>query len=171
LKRLTSLKKLSINTFGKNGIDISPLINLEYFAIQWRPNVKGFEHCDKLQELLLIDFKPEKDLSKISSVVSLKKLVIKVSSIASLAGIESLANLEEILLGNCRKITSLAPLNELKKLRKITLDGTGKHLDFETLGHLPNIKEFFVVSCKNPPSKQWVAERLPNVLDYRGDWK
>jgi hypothetical protein len=169
LKHLSLLKKLSINTFDKNEIDVSVLIKLNIFFIKWRPKLFGLEYCNRLNELTLQDFKPEKDLKKVNKATSVKKLHIKGSSITSLNGIEELRNLEELLLGNCRGITSLSQLSDLKKLHTITLNGVNENLDFESLDYLPNIREFFVVGCKNPPSSNWVKERMPNVLNYRGD--
>ena len=122
-------------------------------------------HCKKLCELCLIDFKPDKDLSKISLVISLKKLTIKSSSGITLKRIEKLINLKEILLANCRKLTSLEPLNGLQHLESF---------DLAALKYLSTLKKLYLIDCGKIPSLEFIQNfskltgfGMPGILKWR----
>jgi Leucine-rich repeat (LRR) protein len=175
-KYLFKMPNLSFLHSGVRGnkslIDLRNQINLENLILQWQTNTVGFEKCKKLKNLVIWDFK-EKNLLKIKGATNLEILHIKTSSIKSLEGIENLANLKKLCLGNCRRLKSIKAINGLKNLEEIDLDSCSNIQDYASLTQLPAFKKLFLWSSKtidsfkflnNFPALEQVGVRV-NAID------
>lgn len=163
LNQLTNLKSLFIGSSvtTRHEIDLSHQTNLTYLGITWRKHIKGLENCQKIERLLLIEFK-EKDLSWIRPLSALKDLSIKTATIKHLGGIEGCKGLESILLGNCRQLTSISALNHLCNLKKIELDLVTQVKDYEKLSDLPALSKLKIIDCKKISSISFIRN-LPSL--------
>jgi hypothetical protein len=142
LKRMPNLEELhiGISLTMKNKIDFGVQKNLKTLGIHWRKGITGLENCVTLKKIVLIDFK-ENDLEKISKLSSLKQVVIKTSTVKKLNGVEKLIELENIVIGNCKKLNSIIILNMLRKLKKIEILESKSILDIEQFKDVnPNVE-------------------------------
>jgi hypothetical protein len=147
LKDLPNLRRLSINTIGKSKIDLSHQQELEYLALEWRKaKILGLEHCASLSTVVLIDYS-ETDLRPVSPLSSLRDLQIKTAAITTLDGLEKTRLLERLLIGDCRKLTSLTSINGLDRLKSLEIDACKKISDFDELTNLPNLEYFRLSDC------------------------
>jgi len=149
LKHLKNLKSfaLSLSVKNDNLLDLTELTNLEYLSLAWRKNIKGLENCKKLRTLCIWEFN-ELDLEKIKELKNLKELVIKTASIENLNGIEDLKSLENVILGNCRKLRSIKGIEALQNLKKIEFDACTKIVNFDALEGLKKLERLEIVNCK-----------------------
>jgi hypothetical protein len=155
LHNLKNLKELSIGVEGNNPIDLSSCTKLERLFIDWRKNITGIESCERLSIFSLYGCK-ESDLSKFKDLINLKKLIIKTCGFQTLNGINALVNLEDILLGNCRKLTSVKDINGVNKLENLEFNGCAKINDFSSLNDLPNLKKLYLTDCKKIDSIKFI---------------
>ena len=88
-------------------------------------NVKYLKKC----EILSITNPTTKDFSPIGHMTSLKNLHIAFTSASNLlvdiSWIKKLTNIESVVFYNCKGLTNITPLLELKKLRSIDIRGSG----------------------------------------------
>lgn len=181
LKKLPNLNSLSIgiSVEMKNIIDLSNQINLNHLGITWRKGkVLGLEKCQSLLSIGISMYK-EKDLRPFSQLVRLKKMVIASASIESLNELENINEIEELLLGYCKSLTSIKHLNGKENLKKIEIDCCTKIDDYESLVDLPNLEILEIKNCKGIKSigfiknikslKTLVLSESTDILD--GDLK
>lgn len=164
LKKLLNLKSLGIGPSIKedNIIDLSNQINLEELSIQWRKGkIVGLENCKKINSICLVEYS-EDNLVPISSLKNLEELKVKTSTIKNLNGIESLSNLKSVVLGNCKKLTSIKELENLKNLSSLTFDLCSNIKDLDSVKHLSNLEELSLIDCKGINSIKFV-ENLDNL--------
>ncbi len=155
LKDLRLLKYLSIQNEGVTPIDLSNQVNLEWFGIQWRKNITGFESLQKLKFLCLIHWK-EQDLLNLSCLQNLEELLIKTSSLKKLSGIDQLKKLKYVLIGNSRYLDSISLLNQLPRLRKLEIEASSKIDDYESLVDLKELEELIITNCKGIKSINFI---------------
>lgn len=157
LTELRHLKHLSIGVSIKqsNKIDLSNQQELETLGINWRKKITGLENCTKLSLLTLADFK-EKDLQKIESLKSLVELRIKTATIDSLCGFDKLTNLQELSIGNCKKLQSIRAINHLPALKELYLDACPNINDYDEVTDLPNLAILSLVDCGKIQSLKFI---------------
>jgi hypothetical protein len=155
LLALYQLKDLTIVCEGNNAIQLSSQINLESLTLKWRKAIKGIEFCEKLIELVLIEY-CEFNLLPLGRLRKLREIVVKTASIKSLMGIGDLGSLERIALGNCRTLRSIKFLNGLEKLKSIELESCTKIEDYESLAQLPSLEELTIIDCKGIKSIKFI---------------
>jgi hypothetical protein len=146
LNKLDNLKKLSINVTGTNEIDLSHQTRLEYLSIQWRKGIKGLDNCTSLSSLGVSEFK-ERDLVKLTNLKSLIDLRIKTASIESLDGLNGLVNLQNLLIANCKKLTSVKSINQLPKLQHLDFDTCPNVKDYDHLTNLQSLQSLSMINC------------------------
>lgn len=145
IKKLTNLRKLSINVEGSSEIDLGSLTYLEYLSIKWRKKIKGLDSCTSLSSLCLIEYK-EPDLMKISGT-NLIDLRIKTASIESLNGLQGMVNLRQLSVGNCKKLTSVEAANDLPKLQELVFEKCPGIKDYESITNLPSLDRLSLIDC------------------------
>jgi internalin A len=154
-KKLTNLRKLSINVEGNNEIDFSGQVKLEYLSINWRKKIKGLENCKKLLSLCLNEFK-EHDLSKINSLRNLTDIQIKTSSIQSLNGLQELVDLQNLDIGNCRKLQTIRAINHLSKLKELCFSICPNIKDYGEVTDLPKLEILNLTDCGKVQSLKFI---------------
>jgi len=159
LSNLVNLKKLSINVEGNKPINLSNLDKLEYLSVKWRKSIKGFENCTRLSSLGLIEFK-DQDLAKFRNLENLTDIRIKTASIESLNGLQGLANLQSLNIGNCRKLTSINAINQLPKLRNLEFEKCPSIKDYKLVTSLPILESLSFIDCGGIESINFI-EGLP----------
>jgi hypothetical protein len=177
LHYLPQLKHLSIGPSAtmKNEIDISSQTNLEYLSLQWRKGkIRGIERCQRISDLCLVEYN-EEDLSQMAALMKLSNLKIKTASFETLHGLENLTELNSVLLGYCKKLTSIRALNSKMKLKSLEIELCRQIKDYEHLTDLPSLEYLRLTDCngirsigfvKNFPSLERIALLgNTNVLD------
>lgn len=145
LKSLDKLKGLSLTLQGDSIIDLSAQTHLQKLSIQWRKgHMKGLENCQNLKSLFLSEYK-EQDLKPIEKLTGLTELVIKTASIKSLKGVEKLINIQTMLLGACRSLTSIADISYLTELRSLKIDMCRRIEDYQPLNALTKLEDLRIV--------------------------
>jgi Leucine-rich repeat (LRR) protein len=147
LKKLDTLRELTLNIIGDNEMDLSSLSSLEVLEVMWRKGLKGIEKCNRLTALQIVEF-GEDDLLRIANLKSILKLKIKTADITRLSGIEGMTGLESLLLANCRKLKSIDSIVNLN-LRTVEIVGCPKIADFRPLGRVPSLEELEITDCKD----------------------
>jgi hypothetical protein len=88
-------------------------------------NVKYLKKC----EILSITNPTTKDFSPIGHMTSLKNLHISFSNgstvLVDISWIKKLTNIESVIFYNCKGLTNISPLLELKKLKSVDIRGSG----------------------------------------------
>ena len=88
-------------------------------------NVKYLKKC----EILSITNPTTKDFSPIGHMTSLKNLHIAFTSastvLVDISWIKKLTNIESVIFYNCKGLTNISPLLELKKLKSVDIRGSG----------------------------------------------
>lgn len=161
LPAISQLKDLSISSEGKNRIDLSSQVNLEFLSLKWRKGIQGIEHCKRLKELILWEY-DEFDLSPFQMLHNLEKLAIKTSSIKVLKGLEHLASLAQLQLGNCRALRSIKALDGLKKLTSIEIEACSKIEDYNSLTDLRSLEMLGIIDCKAVSSIKFI-QNFPSL--------
>lgn len=155
LKSLTKLKNLSINAEGKNEIDFSGQVNLEYLTINWRKNIRGINHCQKLKKIILVEYK-EINLAPINELGNLEELIIKTGTLKNLDGVENNYGLLRVELGYCKSLVFIKALNGLEKLKSLRIEKCPSIRDYENLTKLHSIEELLLIDCKGVKSIKFI---------------
>lgn len=157
LGNLPNLKYLGIGLSIKqlNTIDLSNQEKLETLAIQWRKKIIGFENCTRLTSLTLVEFK-EKNLQKIECLKNLVELHIKTGAIESLQGVDKLENLQNLNIGNCKKLQSIKTINHLQKLKELHLDACPNINDYDEVTDLPTLETLTLIDCGKVQSLKFI---------------
>lgn len=168
LQHLPRLRHLNISHVGKMPLELSHLVNLETFWLNWRKNIIGLDKCTKLKELQIWDYKEPSftAIPGLESLKNLKVLDIRKGSIKSLQGIEPLENLEELSLGYCTYLTTIALLNGKQNLKSLKLHACSKIQDYDSLTDLPNLEVLEINHCKDIPSIKFI-ENFPSLKKLR----
>jgi hypothetical protein len=161
LKKLKSLRYLSIAISGKNIIDLSNLNQLIDLSITWRKGkILGLEKCQNIKSLCLIEFK-ENDLTIINPLKNLNDLKIATGSIKSAKGVEGLP-LEKIIFGYCRSLESISSINNNIYLKELNITSSSKIKDYDSLNNLPNLESLDLINNKEIPSIKFI-NNLPSL--------
>lgn len=153
---LKNLKKLSISIVGNNPIDFSNQTNLEMLTIQWRKgNIIGLDKCSNMSTLCLVDY-VEDDFTSINKLINLNDLKVKTASIKKLNGIENFVNLKHLLLGNCKKLTSIDELKSLSNLISLSFELCSQIKDYFQIGSLSNLENLKITDCKGIDSIKFI---------------
>jgi hypothetical protein len=156
LLSLKKLKKLSISIAGNNEIDLSNQTNLESLSIQWRKGkILGVEKCVKITSLCLVDYS-EKDFIPVSSLRSLEVLKVKTALVNNCDGLENLTKLKSILLGNCKKLSSLEGLGKLNNVTSISFDLCPQIKNYDEIGNLHKLEDLQITDCKGVGSIKFI---------------
>lgn len=167
LKNLLSLKSLGIgpSTKKNNVIDLSNQINLENLAIQWRKGkVFGLEKCHNITSLCLIGY-TEENFYPITSMLNLEDLKVKTALIKNCHGVENLDKLKSVLLGNCKKLSQIEGLKDLKSLTSLSFDLCPQIRNYTPLGYLTNLENLQITDCKGVSSIKFI-ENLPALKKF-----
>ena len=97
---------------------------------------------DDCTYLTLWHYNPKtKDLTQLPKIMDLKTLIINLTNIETLKGIEKFKNLERLELYYCRNLNSLHELSKIKNtLQYLQVDNAKKIQDYKILGDLDNLK-------------------------------
>lgn len=162
---LHDLRSLKVITYCKSEIRFSVFRHLEGCALEWRPRAASLFDCTTIKSLFLNRYDgksscpfgrltdleslailnaPIGEIQGLSTLARLRSLRLgNLRRLTSLAGIESLTELEEVNINTCRKIRSIDHLGQLSKLRKLFLSNLG---DIESLKPLQNLSNLEAMS-------------------------
>lgn len=112
-------------------------------------------------QILSINYdKDEQLISSLTPCDSIKRILLNDCQIKSIAGVSEFNNLEELLINNCPNITDLSPIENLKNLNRVAINGT-RISDISVLAGLPNLKSLNL-KC-NEITNPEVLEALENI--------
>lgn len=122
----------------------------------------GLRDLTPLQNLSKLEYlnvgeAPLRSLNGMDGLRSLRALVLSQVPVADLEGIDRLATLEELWLHATPRLSSIAPLAELKTLRKLSIYTTRKGWDLTQLGRLTRLDELHLEGGAIPTSIDFVS--------------
>lgn len=169
LKKMTNLETLSIHCEGKNEIDLSCQKSLKELYLKWRKKISNLDKCTELNDLTLIQF-TEKELKKIGHLPKLNRLRILTGSICCLKEIQNYPGLKCLVLGPCRKLSSIGDLNGLMYLETLEIESCKQITDYHLLNKLPELKSVTLHNCGDIDSIKFI-ENFPKLklLSLTGD--
>lgn len=158
LNSLGRLERLSIGADGKTPIELSWLIGLKDLTLLWRKDcISGLEKCQRLTSLCLVEYK-EEDFRSVEKLIGLIHMKVKTGSIQSVKGIESLTNLRTLLLGNCRRLSSLDNLASSTNLRSLRFELCPRLRNYTPLGFLSKLEELEIIDCNRIQTIKFVEK-------------
>ena len=173
---LVNLEGLSIKGVVED-IDFSRLSRLQDCTIEDAGSIGNVGACPALKELRVDKAKVE-DLSRLTPLTQLTTLTLLSVPLRSLHQIEQLVALQKLDLTQCYRFTaldgieqthitelwldilprlhSIAPLLQLRSLRKLELTSCKQIEDFERLGELNWLQTLWITTCRDLPSKHFL---------------
>lgn len=147
---LKELRKLSIDVLAVDNqeIDFNNFQKLEDLNFNWRKKTINLDKCTNLKSLIISKYK-KKDLEEFSNFKNIETLFVWQSSLESLEGIESLANLKRLSLFKNKKLTSLKGLENLTNLVDLEIDECKSLESIEEVRQLKNLKAIKIENCGN----------------------
>jgi Leucine-rich repeat (LRR) protein len=108
------------------------------------------------------------NIQEFGDISNLKKLMFLgihyATKLLSLAGLETLTNLEGLEITHCSKIHDIAPIGQLKKLERLDLSNNGKLESLRPLISLKALRElYFCASTNVVDGNIELIEELPNI--------
>jgi hypothetical protein len=158
LNSLRRLERLSIGADGKTPIEFSNLIRLEDLTLLWRKDrIHGLEKCQRLTSLCLVEYE-EDDFRPVEKFTGLIQMQVKTGSIQSVKGIESLTNLRSLLLGNCKRLSSLDDLASSKNLSSLRVELCPRLQNYNPVGFLSKLEELEIIDCNGIQTIKFVEK-------------
>lgn len=105
------------------------------------------------------------DIDDFSKLVNLESLSILNSQIENLLGISSLRKLQNLRLGNLKKITTLQGLENLKDLETLEIQKCKGILDVSVIFNLTKLKQLFLIDMGNISSINGI-ENLTSLNEF-----
>jgi hypothetical protein len=139
LERMTGLEQLRVDLFREPLDPIARMKNLTYLSVHGP--AKGWaklRECTLLEEAHLIDVQIA-NLRRWNTWTRLRSLVLSGRGVKSLAGLESLQQLERLTLLNLR-MDDLSPLRDLARLSELTLRMPLAGVDLGSVAALPQLR-------------------------------
>lgn len=144
LSHFSSLKSLSILSLEYlKHIDCSSLKKLERLVCPYRAGMMGVNSLRALAVLKLSGYK-EQELTALADNYSLKKLALINTGIRSLAGIESLENLQTLFIDKARSLNDVTNVVEMKNLQQLWFGSQIKNTDWSFLKEMKQLKALHV---------------------------
>lgn len=125
-------------------IDLAFFPKLELLDFSFSERISGYEMAKNLRYIKVS--KLPANLSFLGAVKNLVTLDVTRSNIESLSGIENIANLENLSLRLCTKLTDISHAAGLKKLKSLHMDGTSKLTDISILGEFESLVSLWLHS-------------------------
>jgi Leucine-rich repeat (LRR) protein len=153
-----NLVELKIDAPPKNFFSFQQLRELKVLDVTFDAKACDWKQHDGIIDLTLRGLK-EKDLTQLSGMKALRRLVLVGGSIESLAGIESLANLEILHIVKTQQLLFLEDISKTNNLRCIVFEAYRKvkNMDF-----LSSVKSLTWLSVQELDSVQFLKD-LPNL--------
>ncbi|WP_158099071.1 leucine-rich repeat domain-containing protein [Flavonifractor sp. An100] len=175
LRNMTQLETLYISVRSADLAPLSGLVSLKNMELlgEFRADdLSVFSNLTQLESLLLRRTSsqilcPAQDLSALSGLTNMRRLVISASGLDSLTGVEQMSGLEELEINMTdATLTDLSPLSGLTKLRTLVLSVGGNPPGPLNIEALRGLSELETVSLS--PGKRvedWSAvDHVPNVM-------
>lgn len=144
LSNFPNLKSLSILSLEYlTHIDLSCLYQLERLVCSHRVGMMGGNSLGALAVLKLSGYK-EQDLTALADNHSLKKLALINTGIRSLAGIESLENLQTLFIDKARSLNDVTNVVEMKNIQQLWFGSQIKNTDWSFLKEMKQLKALHV---------------------------
>lgn len=161
LKELVSLKVI---TYNKDPINFKSFPKLVECGFEW---IKGSESLFEMSNLkkLFINRYNKNDSDVFSKLVNLESLSILNSQIENLLGISSLRKLQNLRLGNLKKISTLQGLENLKDLETLEIQKCKGILDVSVIFNLTKLKQLFLIDMGNISSINGI-ENLTSLNEF-----
>ncbi|MBI4231513.1 MAG: hypothetical protein HY608_11815 [Planctomycetes bacterium] len=162
---LPNLRRLQVSTYCKTPIDFAAFPKLESCSIEWRPGCDSLFAHRRIHTLFLNRY-PGKDFQNFSRMPNLRALQVCSAGVESCMGLPS--TLHSLVLGACRKLSSLNGLDALQDLGKLEIDGSRKLAGIREIASLRGLRVLHLLDCGNIQSLAPVSDlsQLETVLFY-----
>jgi protein phosphatase 1 regulatory subunit 7 len=157
LDGLANLRGLKIST-AIGGVDFSRFPELEAFWGDWHADNRGIAKCNELRRLNISHYNPpSRDLAEFAGLIRLEDLGIVQTNIASLAGIEPMEDLRDLLIGYAPKLESLDSLAHHDSIREIEFE-TVKHIkSYEPIAKIQRLRRLMLFKCAPMSNLTWIV--------------
>ena len=178
LEFLTNMTQLETLYISVRSVDLAPLAglvnlkNMELLGEFRADDLSVFSNLTQMEALLLRRATSQtlctaQDLSALSGLTNMRRLVISVSGLDSLTGVENMKNLEELEVNMMdATLTNLSPLAGLSKLRTLVLSVGGNPPGPLSIEALRGLSELETVSiAPGQRVEDWSpVDHVPNVM-------
>lgn len=156
LDALSNLRGLRLETPG-SGLDFSCFPELEVFVGDWHADNRNVHRCHELRQLRTWQFKPKSaDLADLAGATRLEWLRLTQTSIASLAGLETLEDLRYFDVSHAPKLESLDALRaDGLEMRELSFSKAKKIASYEPIAALRRLRRLRLSSCAPMPDLKW----------------
>ncbi len=131
IHQLAQLRALEVMTYCKSDIEFSAFPLLEDCGLEWRPGAASLFDLRTLKKLFINNY-DGKNTDSFSNLINLETLAILTAPLEQICGLSVLRKLRSLRLGNLRRLTSLAGIEQLTNL---------EDLDINTCRHIRSIDE------------------------------
>jgi Leucine-rich repeat (LRR) protein len=143
---LPKLRRLTI-TGIRQEIDFTRLARLEELRVDWNAKFfSSFLSCDRLRILGIGNYNCP-DLRQLGNLRSLEELILSLSRIETLAGVEHFPELERLSLDFVKHLETLEPLGACRMLRYLSIDDAKNLKQIDPVAHLVNLQELCLKRC------------------------
>ncbi|MBI3946073.1 MAG: leucine-rich repeat domain-containing protein [Armatimonadetes bacterium] len=165
LDGLTNLRGLRLESPGA-GIDFARFPLLEVFVGDWRPDNRNIHRSRELRQIRAWHFRPRSlDLADLAGATRLEWLELTQTNIASLSGVETLADLRYLHVSYAPQLQALDALaaghSGIRELGLGNARRVPSYLPIASLGHLRRLQ---LSSCAPMPDLKWT--RGMDSLDF-----
>ena len=158
---LIELKIISLNMYITERINFNLFLALEYCDIPFSKNVDTIFELKALKSLIIGDLKI-KDNHRLENLENLEELIIGNSNISNINFLNKMGdNLKILELLDCRKIVDFSPINNLKKLVRLRIDGYKDLQSIDFIKSIITLEQLILNVGKISNIK--VLETLPNL--------
>lgn len=164
IHNLKELVSLNVITYSKDPINFKSFPKLVECGFEW---IKGSESLFEMSNLkkLFINRYNKNDSDVFSKLVNLESLSILNSQIENLLGISSLRKLQNLRLGNLKKISTLQGLENLKDLETLEIQKCKGISDVSVIFNLTKLKQLFLIDMGNISSINGI-ENLTSLNEF-----
>ena len=151
--------------FGDNEkFDFSRLTNLRQLQIPYTKKNKSLFQLPNLSRLCIREYK-EKDLQQLQAFVGVQDLIISMSTLNNLQGIENMPSLQRLTLDYCLRLKDISNLAEVKNLKELCVSDCNNIEKIEsTLSKLISLERLILWSLE---TKGGVLQNLDFIHDMK----
>ena len=159
LQTLANLEGLTLSAYSKSPIDFGRMPRLRKAFIEWRKQYRNLSSCVLLEDLYINRY-TGRDLRVVDPMRHMVRLRVGDSrTVSNLSGIEKLTHLRAIGIYGLPQLRSLEPLTDrADSLEDVDINQCRHLSSIEPLGQLKSLKRLVLADCGKVPSIRPVAQ-------------
>lgn len=144
ISELNNLREFVFNSFTKEVLDTSNLINLEICYLEWNKKIKGISNLINLKKLSINKFIIRDN--SFTNFIHLEELKLFSCNLTDLQQITALEKLSFLELSNCRKLEDLDGIENLTKLSFLEINTCKKIYNLRSIFKLKNLISLSIIN-------------------------